>query len=121
MNSDRTYELAIHSPPATFLLKQAAGIQRGAMYPGKEISGKITLKHLYEIALIKSKDPPNALLSLEQMCNMLVGVARTCGIKIVRDLDPIEYQQFLEERKIVIDDQKRELQEKKEAKMLRTG
>jgi large subunit ribosomal protein L11 len=29
VNSDRTYELIIHSPPATFLLKQAAGIQRG--------------------------------------------------------------------------------------------
>lgn len=65
VNSDRTYELVIHSPPATFLIKQAAGIDRGAMYPGKEISGKITLKHLYEIAKIKLEDPPNALLSLE--------------------------------------------------------
>lgn len=121
VSGDRTYELTIHSPPATFLLKQAAGIQRGAMYPGKETSGKITLKHLYEIAVIKSADPPNALLSIEQMCKMLVGIARTCGIEIVRDIDPIEYQTFLDERKIVIEEQKRELQEKKEAKMLRTG
>lgn len=34
VNSDRSYELNIHSPPATFLLKQAAGIQKAAMYPG---------------------------------------------------------------------------------------
>lgn len=65
VNPDRTYDLLIHLPPATFLLKQAAGIQRGAMEPGKEISGKITYKHLYEIAKLKHTDPPNALLSLQ--------------------------------------------------------
>lgn len=65
VNPDRSYQLVIHSPPATFMLKQAAGVQRGAMYPGKETSGKITRKHLYEIAKIKLEDPPNALLSLQ--------------------------------------------------------
>lgn len=65
VNSDRSYDLQIHTPPATFFIKQAAGIQRGAMSPGKEISGKITIKHLYEIAVIKKQDPPNALLTLE--------------------------------------------------------
>lgn len=65
VNSDRSYDLTIHSPPATFFIKQAAGIQRGAMEAGREIAGKITLKHLYEIAAIKLQDPPNALLSLE--------------------------------------------------------
>lgn len=68
VNADRTYNLEIHSPPATFLLKQAAGIQRGAMFPGKETTGKITLKHLYEIAQIKLKDPPNVMLSAEVYC-----------------------------------------------------
>ncbi|XP_055379349.1 39S ribosomal protein L11, mitochondrial [Condylostylus longicornis] len=121
LNADRTYELDIHSSPATFFIKQAAGIQKGAMEPGKEIAGKITLKHLYEIATIKIQDPPNALLTMEQMCNMLVGVARTCGVKIVRHLDPQEYSKFLEERKIVVEEQRKELQEKREAKMLRTG
>lgn len=65
VNSDRSYDLQIHTPPATFFIKQAAGIQRGAMSPGKEISGKITIKHLYEIAQIKMQDPPNALLTIE--------------------------------------------------------
>lgn len=91
------------------------------MYPGKETSGKITLKHLYEIAKIKLQDPPNALLTEEQMCGMLIGVARTCGIQIMDDLKPDDYAQFLEERKQVVEDQKKELQEKREAKMLRTG
>lgn len=35
VKSDRSYELTIHNPPSTFFLKQAAGIQRGAMSPGK--------------------------------------------------------------------------------------
>ncbi|XP_011181053.1 39S ribosomal protein L11, mitochondrial [Zeugodacus cucurbitae] len=121
VNSDRSYNLVIHSPPATFLLKQAAGIPRGAMQPGREIAGMITLKHLYEIAAIKIQDPPNTLLTMQQMCEMLVGIARTCGIKIVRELNPEEYAKFLEERQVVVAEQKRELQEKREAKMLRTG
>ncbi|XP_035904198.1 39S ribosomal protein L11, mitochondrial [Anopheles stephensi] len=121
VTSDRAYELTIHSPPATFLLKQAAGIQRGAMSPGKEIAGKITRKHLYEIAKIKLQDPPNALLTLEHMCKALVGIARTCGIEIVNELDPVEYKEFLEHRRQVVEDQRKELQEKREARMLRVG
>uniref|UniRef100_A0A1A9X1B2 Large ribosomal subunit protein uL11m n=1 Tax=Glossina brevipalpis TaxID=37001 RepID=A0A1A9X1B2_9MUSC len=121
VNSDRSYNLTIHSPPATFLLKQAAGIPRGAMYPGKEIAGKITLKHLYEIAAIKIQDPPNALLTMQQMCQMLVGIARTCGIQVVTELKAENYENFLEERRAVVEAQKKELQEKREAKMLRTA
>nr|CAD7412649.1 unnamed protein product [Timema poppensis] len=121
VNPDRSYELVIHKPPATFFFKQAAGIQKGAMFPGQEISGKITLKHLYEISKIKSEDPPLECKTLEEICKMLVGVARSCGIEIVRDLDPVEYEEFLEQRKVIVENQQKELQEKKEARMLRTG
>lgn len=91
------------------------------MFPKQEVAGMITLKHLYEIAAIKIKDPPNALMTMEQMCNALIGTARTCGIKVVKDLTAEEYGQFLEARKVVVEQQKKELQEKREAKMLRTG
>lgn len=121
VNPDRSYNLVIHAPPATFFIKQAAGIQRAAMEPNREVAGKITLKHLYEIAAIKIQDPCNALLTMEQMCNMLIGVARSCGIEVVRDLDPDDYAQFLVDRKEIETKQKAELQEKREAKMLRTG
>lgn len=121
MKPDRSYELTIHSPPASFFLKQAAGIQRAAMYPAREVAGKITLKHLYEIAAIKIKDPVNALLTMQQMCEMIIGAARSCGIQIVKDLDPIEYAEFLKQREQVIESQKAELQAKRDAKMLRTS
>lgn len=55
------------------------------------------------------------------MCVMMVGIARSCGIEIVKDLNAEEYGKFLDERKLVVEDQRRELQEAKEAKMLRTG
>lgn len=54
---DRTYELEICSPMSTYLLKKAAGIQRGAQGGGdREVAGILSVKHIYEIAKIKSRD-----------------------------------------------------------------
>lgn len=54
------------------------------------------------------------------MCQMLVGVARSCGIQVVHKLDANEYAEFLKERAKIVEAQRQELQEKREAKMLRT-
>lgn len=88
---------------------------------GNETAGKITLKHLYEIAKIKSQDHALALMDLQQITQMMVGTAKTVGIEIVRDLDVEEYKEFLAERKVIVEQHIKELQEAKEAKMLRTG
>ncbi|KAK2583743.1 hypothetical protein KPH14_009660 [Odynerus spinipes] len=119
VNADRSYELVIHKPPATYFLKQAAGIQVGKIQKG-EVAGKITRKHLYEIAKLKSEDPPLALLTIEEICKMLVGIARTCGIEIVDKIDPEEYAEFLKERKVRVEEFRKELQIAKDAKLLRT-
>lgn len=79
------------------------------------------MKHVYEIAKIKSEDPPLETRSLDDLCRMVCGIARSCGIEVVKELDPEEYGEFLKERKAIVEQQKKELQEKKEAKMLRTG
>ncbi|KAF5280350.1 hypothetical protein FQR65_LT03159 [Abscondita terminalis] len=121
VRSDRSYEIEIFKPPATYFIKQAAGIQRGAMKVGHEISGKVTLKHIYEIAKIKIEDPPLQVRSLESICLMLCGIAKSLGVEVVHNLDATEYGEFLQERVKIIEEQKKELQEKKEAKMLRTG
>lgn len=118
--TDKTFDLDIHMPPATYFIKQAAGIDLGAMKPGHEVAGKITYRHLYEIARIKLQDPPNALLTHQQMCQMLVGVARTCGVEIVRHLDAEEYGKFLAQRKIIVAEQKAAIEAAREAKMLRS-
>lgn len=121
VNPDRSYQINITKPPSMYYLKQAAGIQKGAMNHRTETAGMITLKHLYEIAVIKQTDENLEFRSLEEVCNMLISTARSLGIKIVKDLNPDEYQQFLEDRKVVLEERKQELKEAKEAKMLRTG
>ncbi|XP_065338626.1 large ribosomal subunit protein uL11m [Cloeon dipterum] len=121
VNPDRSYRLVIHQPPTTFFVKQAAGITRAAMYPGKEVAGKITLKHVYEIAKIKAQDPPQEFKTMEKICADVIGTAQSCGIEIVRDYDPEEYAEHLKERAEVVEQQKKELQEIKEAKMMRTA
>ncbi|XP_043494205.1 39S ribosomal protein L11, mitochondrial [Polistes fuscatus] len=120
VNPDRSYNLVIHKPPVTYFLKQAAGIQVGRMEKD-EIAGKITFKHLYEIAKIKSEDPPLALMSLQQICVMIIGIARTCGIEIVREIDPKEYDEFLRARELKVEERRKELQLAKESKLLRTA
>lgn len=67
------------------------------------------------------EDPPNVLKTLQFMCEQIIQTAQNMGIQVVKSLDPEEYQQFLEERKVVVAEQRRELDEKKEAKLLRTG
>ncbi|XP_026760715.2 39S ribosomal protein L11, mitochondrial [Galleria mellonella] len=121
LNSDRSYQLIIHQPPASYFLMQAAGVNRGAMEPVKETCGKVTLKHIYEIAKIKSQDPTLEWRPLKEICTMLVATARTCGIEVVRELDAKEYGEFLDERRRIVEEQKKMLQEKREAKMLRTA
>ena len=88
---------------------------------GQEIAGKITHKHLYEIAKIKSQDVAHQASTMEEIVERAMWAARTCGIAVVKNLDPEEYGKFLEERAKIIEAQKEELQAKREAKLLRTG
>ena len=56
---DRTFTFELRTPPASWMLLQAAGVEKkkgkmkGAMNPGSETVGKVSLKHVYEIAKIK--------------------------------------------------------------------
>jgi large subunit ribosomal protein L11 len=119
-NPDRTYEFFFTQPPTSFFLKQAAGVPRGAYSPGRELAGKVTLKHVYEIAKIKHQDPALQLFDLEEVCRMVVGSAKSCGIEVVRgDLDPVEYGEFLKRRAVEIEEKVQELKAAREAKVLR--
>jgi len=80
---DRSFTFTITSPPASYLLKKAAGIEKGASKPGNEVTGTISLKHVYEITKIKSSDEQLKHLPLESVARMIVGSARTHGIQVV--------------------------------------
>ena len=81
--------------------------------------GKVSLKHVYEIAQIKSKDPPFRNVPMKEICKQIIGTSHTMGIEIVKHLDPEEYGKFIVERNIKDEEHERQLEEIRQAKLLR--
>ena len=78
--SDRTFSFLIKSPPASVLLKQAAGIVQGSGVPNKEKVGKVTKDQVRKIAQTKMKDL-NAF-DEDHAMRIIEGSARSMGIEI---------------------------------------
>src|SRR5205807_418429 len=78
---DKSFTFITKSPPASVLLKKAAGITAGAKEPNKEKVGKVTKKQVMEIVKIKFKDL-NATND-EAAFRVVAGTARSMGIEIV--------------------------------------
>jgi large subunit ribosomal protein L11 len=77
---DRSFTFVTKTPPAPDLLKKAAGVDKGAAVPNRNVAGTITRKQLREIAELKMRDL-NAL-DVEGAEQMIEGTARSMGIKI---------------------------------------
>ncbi len=78
--SDRTYSFITKTPPASFLLRQAAGLQKGSGVPNREKVGKITTAQVEEIA--KTKMPDLNAVSIEGAAAIIEGTARSMGIEV---------------------------------------
>jgi large subunit ribosomal protein L11 len=78
--SDRSFEFVTKSPPASALLKQAAGIAKGSGVPNKDKVGKVTKSQLEDICKKKMQDL-NAR-DLEHARRMIEGTARSMGIEV---------------------------------------
>jgi large subunit ribosomal protein L11 len=78
---DRTFEMEYKSPPASVLLRKAAGVEKGAGNPKKDKVGKVTRAQVREIVAIKKKE----LNGANEAANMLIveGTARSMGITVV--------------------------------------
>ena len=80
--SDRTFTFVTKTPPVTYFLKKAAGIQKGSQTPGKGGTvGQVTMAQIREIAEKKMVDL-NAN-DIDAAATMLVGSARSMGLKVV--------------------------------------
>ncbi len=77
---DRSFTFVTKTPPATDLLKKAAGVDKGAATPNKQKVGQITRDQLREIAQTKMKDL-NAN-SVEAAEKIVEGTARSMGITV---------------------------------------
>ena len=78
---DRSFTFVLKTPPAAVLLRQRAGIEKGASTPGKEEAGSVTEAQIAEIAAIKMPDL-NAN-DLEAAKQQVRGTARSMGLKVV--------------------------------------
>ena len=77
---DKKFDFIIKTPPASFLIKEAAKLKAGSKEPGIIIAGSITKKQAEQIATQKMKDL-NAL-DLEQATKIICGSARSMGIEV---------------------------------------
>ena len=77
---DRTFDFILKSPPASVLLKKAAGVESGAGAVGTQIVGKVTRKQVEEIAKVKMADL-NAR-DMQAAMRIIEGTARSSGITV---------------------------------------
>src|ERR1043166_3447665 len=78
---DKSFTFITKSPPASVLLKKAAGITAGSKTPNKEKVGKVTRKQVLEIVKMKKNDL-NAI-NEEAAFRVIAGTARSMGIEVV--------------------------------------
>lgn len=77
---DRSFTFILKTPPASELIKKAAGIIKGSGEPNKEKVGKLTTDQVMEIA--KTKMPDLNSFSLEKAAESIKGTARSMGVEI---------------------------------------
>jgi large subunit ribosomal protein L11 len=78
---DRSFTFEMKTPPVSYFLKKAAGLQSGSKTPGREKIGKVTKKQVMEIAEQKMKDL-NAS-DVDAAMKMIEGSARSMGLEVV--------------------------------------
>ncbi len=79
--ADRSFSFITKTPPASELLKKAAGIPKGSGVPNKEKVGKVTKQQVQDIA--KMKFPDLTAASLEAAMKTIEGTARSMGLEVV--------------------------------------
>lgn len=78
--ADRSFTFVTKTPPASVLLKRAAGIEKGSGEPNKKEVGKVTRKQVREIAELKLPDLTAG--DLEAAIRTVEGTAKSMGIRI---------------------------------------
>ena len=79
--ADRSFSFIPKTPPASYLLKKAAGLPKASAEPNRDKVGRVTRAQLEEIAAIKMEDLNTN--DLDAAVRMLSGSARSMGIEVV--------------------------------------
>lgn len=78
--SDGSFKFNLKSPPTSYLIKKAAGIDKGAANAGRDKVAKLTRKQLEDIAEQKRQDMNS--LDIEGSIRMIAGTARQMGVEV---------------------------------------
>jgi len=78
--ADRSFTFVTKTPPASVLLKKAAGVEKGSAEPGKVKVGKVTRAQIKEIAQVKMRDL--TAKDLDAAVKTVEGTARSLGLEI---------------------------------------
>jgi len=78
--SDRSFTFVTKTPPASVLLRKAAGIPKGSAVPNKDKVGKVSRVQVLEIA--KTKAPDLTAASVDAAARTIAGTARSMGIEV---------------------------------------
>jgi large subunit ribosomal protein L11 len=79
--TDGSFKFDLKSPPTTFLIKRAAGIDKGAQNPLTQKVGKITRKQVREIGEVKRNDMNTS--DMDAIMRQIEGTARNMGVEVV--------------------------------------
>lgn len=77
---DRSFDFILKTPPASDLLKKAAGVKSGSQKPGKEVAGSVTKAQVKEIA--EKKMPDLNAHTIEAAMKIIEGTARQMGLEV---------------------------------------
>jgi len=80
---DKSFNFVVKTPPASYLLKKAAGIAKGSGAPNKEKVGRVTMKQIEEIA--RTKLPDLNAYDLEAAKKIVAGTAKNMGLEIISE------------------------------------
>jgi large subunit ribosomal protein L11 len=80
---DKSFNFVVKTPPASYLLKKAAGIAKGSGAPNKDKVGQVTLKQIEDIA--RTKLPDLNAYDIEAAKKIVAGTAKNMGLEIVSE------------------------------------
>jgi large subunit ribosomal protein L11 len=78
--SDRSFTFVTKTPPASVLLRKAAGVPKGSSVPNKDKVGRVTREQVLEIA--RAKNPDLTAASEEAAVRTIAGTARSMGLEV---------------------------------------
>jgi large subunit ribosomal protein L11 len=80
---DKSFNFVVKTPPASYLLKKAAGIAKGSGAPNKEKVGKVTQKQIEDIA--RTKLPDLNAYDIEAAKKIIEGTAKNMGLEVISE------------------------------------